>query len=523
MARVTGLPLVLCIMDGWGVRKDAEANAVAACNPEETLRLMARYPYLVLRASGRAVGVPVGQMGNSEVGHLAIGAGRPVEQIFTRSLRTVEDHSLAGDPAVQAALEAAVPTAEAPGRSLHLMGLLSDGGVHSHQSLAEEVVRAAASRGLERVWVHAFLDGRDTPPQSALGYLERLQRVMDEAGVGRVATVAGRYWAMDRDSNWERTEKAWRALVLGEGRGSASWSQAVKDAYERGETDEFVEPTAIGPEGAGPPPGRISDGDSVVFFNFRSDRARQITRALAFEEFDEFPRPGRPRLSRFTCFAPYGQDWGLPAVFSPEMPRHVLGDVLSEAGIRQARIAETEKYAHVTYFFNGGREEVFEGEERILIPSKKMRSYAAAPEMQAQAVLEAAEGALRDDRDRVIVVNFANPDMVGHSGDMEATVQACRKVDRCVGRLARRVQEAGGVMIVTADHGNAELMVDPKTGNPHTAHTTNPVPCILVGEEVRGQSVPAEAGLKDLAPTILALLGLPAPEEMVGKSLVGVP
>jgi 2,3-bisphosphoglycerate-independent phosphoglycerate mutase len=522
MERFTGLPLVLCIMDGWGVRKETEANAVAACNPEETIRLAARYPHLVLRASGTAVGVPSGQMGNSEVGHLAIGAGRPVEQIFTRSLRAVEERSLAGEREVQAALEAAAPTAQAPGRSLHLMGLVSDGGVHSHQALAEEVVKAAAARGLERVWVHAFLDGRDTPPKSALGYLERLQRALEAAGVGRVATVAGRYWAMDRDGNWERTEKAWRALVLGEGRRTADWSQAVKDGYERGETDEFVEPTVIGAEGSDPAPGRIAEGDAVVFFNFRADRARQITRALAFDEFEEFPRPGRPHLSRFTCFAPYGEDWDLPVVFSPRIPRRVLGEVLSEAGIRQVRIAETEKYAHVTYFFNGGREEVFDGEERNLIPSKKMKSYVEAPEMQADAVLEAAETALREDRDRMIVVNFANPDMVGHSGVMEAAVKACRKVDQCVGRLAVRVREAGGVMILTSDHGNAELMVDPKTGNPHTAHTTNPVPCILVWEEGRGQRVPAEAELKDLAPTILALLGLPVPEEMVGKSLVGV-
>jgi 2,3-bisphosphoglycerate-independent phosphoglycerate mutase len=406
------------------------------------------------------------------------------------------------------------------GGALHLIGLVSEGGIHSHQGHAEEVVRIAAARGVRRVYVHALLDGRDTLPQEAGRFIERLERELRKTGLGKIATVAGRFYGMDRDGNWARTESAWRALVLGEGERAPSAEEAVRRAYARGEDDEFVLPTAIAPQGQEPPEGRIASGDSLLFFNFRADRMRQIVRAFAEEGFEEFPTPGRPELARAASMTQYHSSFTIPVLFPPQAPGRVLGEVIADAGIPQVRIAETEKYAHVTYFLNGGREEVFPGEERALIPSKKMKSYAALPEMQAEEITRAALKALEDDSQRLVVVNYANPDMVGHSGDFDAATRACRFVDRCVAKLVKAYLEKGGAVLITSDHGNAEMMLDPTSGSAHTAHTTNPVPCILVVEDLRGLSVPREGMLTDIAPTILKLIGLEIPEGMTGRSLV---
>jgi 2,3-bisphosphoglycerate-independent phosphoglycerate mutase len=468
-------------------------------------------------------------MGNSEVGHTCMGAGRVVLQDLMRISTAIETGELADKEALREAMEAAARG----GGALHLLGLTSDGGVHSHIDHAKALVRMARDLGVRRIFWHAFLDGRDTPPRHALRYIDSLEEFFRQEGAGAFATVIGRYWAMDRDNRWERTEVAYRCMTEGPAADPGRWftapdaDSALRAAYDRGEDDEFVKPTVIAGAGAGAgePAGLVRDGDAIIFFNFRADRARQMTRAFTEEGFSRFERRKRPKLSGYVCMTRYDQTFDLPVAFPPGAPERVLGQVIAEAGLRQLRIAETEKYAHVTFFFNGGEEKVFAGEERILIPSPKAATYNLVPEMSAGPVTDALISKLRGDtKDFVVILNFANADMVGHTGFYDATVRACRFVDECVGRIAREVLPMGGCLIVTADHGNAEQMIDFKTGGPLTAHTLNPVPIIVAGdrlpEGVAGALLRQDGTLADIAPTVLALLGLPQPAVMTGVSLL---
>jgi len=512
----TMLPMVLISLDGWGYSATRPGNAVANCGAQNIESLASRYPSTLLEASGLAVGLPAGQMGNSEVGHTCMGAGRVVLQDLLRITQAVNGGEFASNPA----LAAAIGKLARSGRALHVMGLASDGGVHSHIDHALGVMRLAGELGVSRVWMHAFLDGRDTPPRCATKYLERLQDFFRTMGRGGLATVIGRYYAMDRDNRWDRVEAAYRAMTEGVGFRADDGLAALQAAYERGEDDEFVKPTVVDPEGV------IRDGDAVVFFNFRADRARQMTRALAQPGFQSFPRRVAPALSSFVCMTRYDETFELPVAFPPTPPERVLGQVLSQQGLRQLRIAETEKYAHVTFFFNGGEERTFPGEERILVPSPKVATYDLAPEMSAGPVTDALLERLGGDAsDLVVILNFANADMVGHTGVYEATLRACRFTDQCVGRIAKAVLNMGGSVIVTADHGNAEQMFDPITGGPHTAHTLNPVPAIFAGpglETGAGGRPAIQPGgtLADIAPTMLHLLKLPQPAEMSGVTLL---
>ncbi len=514
-------PLVLISLDGWGFSERREGNAIARCNAKNMERLAARYPSTLLSASGLAVGLPEGQMGNSEVGHMCMGAGRVVLQELLRISRAVENGELTDNEVLVKAMDAVA----AGGHALHLLGLTSDGGVHSHIDHAKGLVAAARDRGVERIFLHAFLDGRDTPPRCAMQYIDEMEKFFSERNAGAFGTVIGRYWAMDRDNRWERTESAYRAMTRGEGYRAAGAAAALRAAYERGEDDEFVKPTVIVDEDAEPgdAPGLVRDGDAIIFFNFRADRARQMTRAFTQSGFDRFERPDPPQLASYVCMTRYDASFDLPIAFPPTAPRHVLGEVLSVAGLRQLRIAETEKYAHVTFFFNGGEEKPFDGEDRILIPSPKVATYDRQPEMSAAEVTDALIDRLRSDhRELVVILNFANADMVGHTGDFDATVRACRFVDECVGRVVGEVLSMGGRAVVTADHGNAEQMIDPASGGPHTAHTLNPVPVIVVDEKRSGPARPplrGGAALADVAPTMLSMLEIPQPAEMTGRSL----
>lgn len=513
-------PIVLVVLDGFGAREDGADNAIALAHTPSLDRLFAAYPHTELAASEMRVGLPDGQMGNSEVGHLNIGAGRVVYMDSTRITRAVRTGEIEGNAALAAAMDRL--SSGAPGGegvretgALHFMGLVSDGGVHSYQEHLEGLLSMAKRRGLTRVFVHAFLDGRDTPPSSGAGYLEKLQAFLGGLGVGRVAMVSGRYYAMDRDKRWERTEKAWRAMVLGEGPRAADPVEAVRASYARGVTDEFVEPVVIADGGL--PVATLREGDSAIFFNFRADRARQLTKALALDTFDGFSRPAFPRLS-FVCMTEYDATFGLPVAFPPQSMTGILADALAAHGLPNLRIAETEKYAHVTYFFNGGAETPWPGEERVLVPSSKVATYDLQPEMSAYQITDALLKRLAEDRYAVVVCNFANPDMVGHTGVLPATVRAVQVVDECLGRIADAVLARGGALLITADHGNCEVMRDPVTGQPHTAHTTLPVPFLLVQEGARG---PLRAGgaLEDVAPTVLGLLGIDPPAEMTGRDL----
>ena len=504
-------PIVLIVLDGFGVRVDGDDNAIARARMPHWNRFLATYPHTTLSASEMRVGLPDGQMGNSEVGHLNMGAGRVVYMDSTRITRAVRTGAIETNPSLVEAMDRAREHG-----ALHLMGLVSDGGVHSYQEHLEGLLRMARGRGLTRVFVHALLDGRDTPPASGAGYLEKLQSFLSGLGVGRIATVIGRYYAMDRDKRWERTEKAWRAMVLGEGTRAADPVAAVKASYERGVTDEFVEPVVL-VQPAGDPVAVMNDGDTAVFFNFRADRARQITRALALADFDGFARPRQPRL-HFVCMTEYDQTFGLPVAFPPQTLTRILADVMAEHGLANLRIAETEKYAHVTYFFNGGTEKPWPGEERVLVPSPKVATYDLAPEMSAREITGELLQQLDKDRFAVVVGNFANPDMVGHTGVLPAAVRAVEVVDECLGRIAEAVLARGGALLITADHGNCEVMRDPVTGQPHTAHTTLPVPFVLVQEGAAGPLRDGGA-LEDVAPTILGLLQIPPPAEMTGRDL----
>jgi len=513
MERGLKRPVALVILDGWGINESPQDNAVRLAGTPRLDALFRDYPSTRLGASGLDVGLPEGQMGNSEVGHLNIGAGRVVYQDLTRISKSIAD----GDFFANATLVGALDRLQETGGKLHLMGLLSDGGVHSHNTHLYALVELARRRQIADVCIHAFLDGRDTPPKSGGGYLTELEERLAALKCGRVATVMGRFYAMDRDNRWERVERAYRAMTAGEGVAASSSADAIHDAYAAGQTDEFVEPRIVRRQGVGS--GMVEDGDAVVFFNFRSDRAREITRAFTDPGFSGFARGAAPKLAAYVCMSEYDETLALPVAFPPQSHAHLLGEVVSAAGRTQLRIAETEKYAHVTFFFNGGSEVPSAGEERVLIPSPKdVTTYDQKPAMSAPAVTDEVVGRVASGAYDLIVLNFANPDMVGHTGVSPAAVAAMETVDACVGRVVDAVLAAQGCLLITADHGNCEQMVD-ANGQPHTAHTSNPVPLLLVDPTRR--EVKLRPGiLADLAPTILELMGLPKPAEMTGRSLL---
>jgi 2,3-bisphosphoglycerate-independent phosphoglycerate mutase len=517
-AAVRPKPVVLLILDGWGHREDPADNALALADIPNWRRLWAERPHTLIHTEGRHVGLPDGQMGNSEVGHMNLGAGRIVYQDLTRVDAAIEDGSFFAN----AELRAACAAARASGGTLHVMGLLSPGGVHSHEQHVFAMLDLAAREGVPQVAMHAFLDGRDTPPRSAEASLRALQAKCDALGNARIATVGGRYFAMDRDKRWDRLRRAWDAIVDAQAEQHAPDAlAALAAAYARGENDEFVAPTVIdgGVTGGGAP---MRDGDAVVFMNFRADRARQLTAAFVDPAFDGFGAGVRcPALSRFVCLTEYDARLPAPLAFAPDDLRNTLGEILAAHGLTQLRIAETEKYAHVTFFFSGGREDLYAGEERILIPSPKVATYDLQPEMSCPELTAKLVDAIASGRFDVIVCNIANPDMVGHTGDLQAAILAAQAVDVAIGAVDAAVRAAGGALLVTADHGNLEMMRDPETGQPHTAHTVGPVPFIYVGEHAVA-ALRNGGALRDVAPTILDLLGLPAPAEMSGRSLLAV-
>jgi 2,3-bisphosphoglycerate-independent phosphoglycerate mutase len=506
-------PLMLIILDGWGYREAIEGNAVLAAKTPNLDHLMEEYPWCFLEASGEAVGLPEGQMGNSEVGHLNIGAGRIVYQDLTRINLSIRKGDFFKNPAFLGAIS----NAKANDSSLHLMGLVSYGGVHSYMTHIYALIKLAQQEGLKKVYIHAFLDGRDVPPKAALKDIKELDAFCKENGSAKIATISGRYYAMDRDKRWDRTKLAYDALTMGVAPYKAPDAEtAVSEAYERGETDEFVKPTVI-TDLEGKPEAVIKDNDSIIFFNFRPDRARQLTWAFVNKDFDSFPREKYPKVY-YVCMAQYDETLDLPIAFPPEELKNVLGEVLSKQGLVQLRTAETEKYAHVTFFLNGGKEKCYEGEGRCLIPSPKVATYDLKPEMSAYEVTDEVIERIRSGKYDVIILNFANMDMVGHTGIFEAAVKAVEVVDNCVGRIEAVLEEVGGVAIITADHGNAEQMENPRTGEPHTAHTSNPVKCIYFGNnEVKALK---NGKLCDLAPTLLEILKVRKPEEMTGESLI---
>ncbi len=507
-------PVMLTILDGWGSAPPGPGNAVHLARTPNIDRLTEAWPRCSLVCHGEAVGLPQGQMGNSEVGHLNIGAGRIVFQDITRIDRAVASGEFKNNENLNGLME---KIRQGQG-SLHLLGLISDGGVHSSLSHLRALLEMARERGLEKVFIHAFMDGRDTPPDSGLDYLTEVQGFLDKLGLGAIATVGGRYWGMDRDKRWKRVAKHYQALVQGMGRTTSDPLKAMRSSYDSGETDEFIIPTVV-VDGNEKPLGLIRDGDGVVFFNFRADRAREMTRALALDEFDEFDRGNRPDLCGYVTMTLYDDSFGLPVAFPPVRPVETLGQVVSEAGLKQLRIAETEKYAHVTYFFNGGEETPYSGEDRVLIPSpREVETYDQKPEMSAPEVC----GRVLAEIDRgvydFIVLNFANGDMVGHTGIIKAAVAACETVDSCVGLIADKILGLGGILLITADHGNAERMID-QDGSPYTAHSSdNPVPFILAG--AGGRPLRQGGRLGDIAPTVLELMGLGQPPAMTGASLL---
>jgi len=505
-------PVVLVVLDGFGIGDGGATDATALAQTPFLARALSTYPVAKLKTSGEFVGLPPGQMGNSEVGHMTMGSGRISIQDITRITQAMAGGELANNVPI----ESAIAAVKNSGGTLHLMGLLSDGGVHSEFDQLTMLLDYLADRGV-RPAIHAFMDGRDTPPQSGGGFMRSLASNLDRTG-GHVATVTGRYYAMDRDSRWDRIQKAYNAIVCREGRSAADPIAAVEEAHRRGEGDEFIEPTVI--DGSAP----LVDGDAMIFFNFRADRARQITNALTGADPTQFTgeleRKSIPKLSAFVCFTEYDANFGLPVAFSSEIPGNGLGETIAKAELQQLRIAETEKYAHVTYFFNGGLEKPFPGEDRVLIVSPRdVATYDAKPEMSAAKVTEDAVRRITDSDYAFVLINYANPDMVGHTGILEAAVKAVEIVDSGLDRLAEAVLAKEGSLVITADHGNCELMVDPKSGAPHTAHTTNPVPIFWIAENAIGRRL-HDGGLADLAPTVLDLMRLPQPEEMTGRSLI---
>jgi 2,3-bisphosphoglycerate-independent phosphoglycerate mutase len=502
-------PLVLMILDGFGHSDSPEFNAIHAANKPVYDRLLASQPHGLISGSGMDVGLPDGQMGNSEVGHMNLGAGRVVYQDFTRVTKSIRDGDFFENPNICAAVDKAV----AAGKAVHILGLLSDGGVHSHQDHLVAMAELAAKRGAENIYLHAFLDGRDTPPKSAQHSIELMQATFTRLGKGRVASLIGRYFAMDRDNRWDRVEQAYKLITNGEAEYRSDYAvDGLIAAYERGESDEFVKATVIGE------PVRVEDGDAAVFMNFRADRARELTRCFVEPDFKEFQRARVPQLAGFVMLTQYAASIPAPSAFAPEALTNVLGEYLASNGKTQLRIAETEKYAHVTFFFSGGREEPFAGEERILIPSPQVATYDLQPEMSAPEVTDRIVEAIENQRYDVIIVNYANGDMVGHTGVFEAAVKAVECLDKCIGRIVEALDKVSGEALITADHGNVEQMEDAMTGQAHTAHTCEPVPFIYYGK--RNLKIREGGVLADVAPTMLTLLGLPVPAEMTGRSIV---
>ena len=505
-------PVLLLILDGFGYRESADFNAIVAARKPNWDALWSAYPHTLINASEKFVGLPTGQMGNSEVGHLNIGAGRVVYQDLSRVDVAIEDGSFYTNPA----LSNGVALAKHHDSALHIMGLLSPGGVHSHENHIFAMLEMAARAGLKKIYLHAFLDGRDTPPRSAAQSLQRLQEKCDALGVGQIASIIGRFYAMDRDNRWERVQAAYETLTGGRAEFSAADAiSGLEQAYARGESDEFVKPTAICPNNA--PAIAMRDGDVVVFMNFRADRAREITRALTDATFNNFERVCLPKLAGYITLSSYGDDFDLPCAYTQEDIHNGFGEYLANLGLRQLRIAETEKYAHVTYFFSGGREQPYPGEERILVASPKVATYDLKPEMSAFEVTDKLEAAILSRQYHAIICNYANGDMVGHSGNMEAATRAIETLDICIGRAVKAMQAIGGEVIITADHGNAEQMLDRVTQQAHTAHTLNPVPLLYVGRKAK---LADNGSLRDLAPSMLTVMGLPQPAEMTGHSLI---
>jgi 2,3-bisphosphoglycerate-independent phosphoglycerate mutase len=528
----TKRPVVLTILDGWGYRPETANNAIALAKKPTYDKLLREYPNTLIQASEHFVGLPDGQMGNSEVGHLNIGAGRIVQMDITRIDVMVANNTLKDNPALVAAFK----YAKENGRALHLLGLVSDGGVHSQQTHIYAILRAAAEYGLTKVFVHAYLDGRDTPPTSGADYVAQLEQKMREYGVGKIATVSGRYYAMDRDKRWERQRKAFDAMVHGKGECSTATSAvaAIRASYNANVNDEFVLPVTI-VDANKKPVGLIQSEDAVLNFNFRADRARQVTRVLTresglnaeggknlagWEDLDKIiPRSELPKNLHYTCMTRYDEKFQLPIVSPPQSMNHLLANQLADANMRNLRTAETEKFAHVTFFFNGGREKPFPGEERILTPSPKVATYDLMPEMSSVKVGDSIEKAILDTAFDVVIANFANPDMVGHTGILPAAIKAVEAVDLQLTRIYKAIRERNAIWIITADHGNCETMVDPITGAPHTAHTTNPVPLIYVAEEAKNYRLRTDGSLRDISPTILSLLNQGLPKDMTGGDL----
>ena len=529
-------PLVLIILDGWGYRAETKANAIALARKPTYDRLLHEYPNTLIHTSGPFVGLPEGQMGNSEVGHLNMGAGRIVHMDITRIDLMIQSGEFFSHPVLLVAMK----HARIGERRLHLFGLISDGGVHSQQAHLYALLKMAKQNGVDRVFVHAFMDGRDTLPTNGAGYLEQLQQKMREYNSGKIATVNGRYYAMDRDRRWERIAKAYNAMVFSDAEGGkcADPVQGMKDSYNKGVTDEFVVPfvcTDTDKDKSGQPLAAIRDDDACICFNFRADRVRQITRALARSsglnakggsdlpgaaDLDTtIPRDRVPKNLHYICMTQYDKNFSLPVVIPPESMANILANVMGGLNLRNLRVAETEKYAHVTYFFNGGVEQPFPGEERVMVQSPKVATYDLKPQMSAAGVADAVVKATEEGTFDVIIVNFANADMVGHSGRIEPTVKAVETVDACLGRIETAVRSKGGAILITADHGNAEMMIDPATGGPHTAHTTNPVPFIVVSEDAKQYTLKPNGSLRDISPTVLGMLGIDEPKEMTGHDL----
>lgn len=512
MAKKRG-PLALIIIDGWGYSAARDGNAIALAATPFYDELCEKYPSTLLEAHGSRVGLPAGVMGNSEVGHLNIGSGRVIRMDVS-----LVDHEIeTGEFFKNKALTKAMDGARERDKALHLMGLISDGQVHSSLTHLYALLKMAKDRGLAHVFVHCFLDGRDTPPSSAAHYVAMLQQELAKIGCGEIATVVGRYYAMDRDKRWERTQRAFDLLTKAIGERATDPIAAIEASYQRGVTDEFVEPVAI-VRNDGSPVATIKNDDAVIFFNFRPDRARQLTRALTVPDFDGFPVDDRPHVD-FVCFTMYDHTFDLPIAFPPRKHRNVLAEVWGDLKVDNYRLAETEKYAHVTYFFNGGVEKEFKCERRLLVPSPKIATYDLQPEMSAFKVTDKVLRGVDEGETDVFVINFANPDMVGHTGKLDKTIEACQYVDTCLGWITKRIREARGITLITADHGNAEQMIDPITGSPHTAHTTNPVPFHLIDEDSIGVTLRSGGALEDVAPTMLGLRDLEKPEEMTGRDL----
>jgi len=500
---------MLMILDGYGINENETANAVQMAETPFLDKLKKQMPTTIIKTSGLDVGLPEGQMGNSEVGHTNIGAGRVVYQELTKITKSIEDGDFFSIPELVEAIE----NCKRNNSKLHIMGLLSDGGVHSHIRHLYGVLELAKRKDFEDVYVHCFIDGRDTAPASGEGYITELEKKMQEKGVGKIASISGRYYAMDRDKRWDRVEKAYNSLVKGEGIKATSATAAIEESYQKEIFDEFVEPTIICNDGE--PIATICENDSVIFFNFRKDRAREITRSLVDKEFNGFKREYFPLY--YVCFTNYDATIeNVNIAFKEEELKNTFGEVIAKNGLKQLRIAETEKYAHVTFFFNGGEEKQYEGEERILIPSPKVATYDLQPEMSAVEVTDNVVEAINSEKFDTIILNYANPDMVGHTGNLDAAIKALETIDKCVERVVTAIQEKEGVVLITADHGNSEQMIDYTTGEPHTAHTTNVVPLILVGKEAKLK----EGKLADLAPTILDIMGIEKPQEMTGESLI---